>query len=184
MKNKTILALGFLILTTFSCKKDDNPIITPDDHHEEELITTFRITFSDTSGIEPNFIATFKDIDGPGGNSPSQFDTIKLKLGVVYEANIEFLNESVNPTASITEEILAEAVDHLICFQLSSTNHSIVRIDSDGTYEIGLKSLWTIGNSGLESVIIRLKHQPGVKNGTCDPGATDIEINFPFISFQ
>jgi hypothetical protein len=32
----------------------------------------------------------------------------------------------------------------------------------------------------LGDVKISLKHQPGIKNGSCDIGETDVELLFPF----
>ena len=55
---------------------------------------------------------------------------------------------------------------------------TIQRTDSDGNFEVGLQSLWETGTTGNGTVMIRLKHQPGVKDGTCAPGETDIELDF------
>ncbi|MES2589429.1 MAG: hypothetical protein V4622_10645 [Bacteroidota bacterium] len=178
MKNALLLVSSIVLLGLSACKKDEQDYWIPPGVNEEELITTFKITFTDTSGIQPTYTAIFKDIDGTGGNQPSLFDTIKLKANTVYSAKIDFLNESVSPVDTITNEILEEAADHLICFSHSNINASILKTDSDGIYEIGLSSLWTISAASNGNVIISLKHQPGIKNGLCDLGETDIELNF------
>lgn len=180
MKSKKIYLLGLLCLTmATACKKEKTPVTTPPPHeHEEELITTFRITFTDPTGVNPNVIAVFRDLDGPGGNNPTAFDTIRLKPNATYHAAIEFLNESASPAEDITGEILEEATDHLICFSVSGANVSIVRTDSDGTYELGLTSTWTTMAVSTGNTTISLKHQPGIKNGSCDVGDSDIELNF------
>lgn len=178
MKNKLIILTGLLMIGLAACKKDKQDVEDPPIVNEEELITTFKITFTDTMGIQPDVTATFRDLDGPGGNPPSVFDTIRLKANTVYAASIQFLNESVSPADSITNEILEEAADHLICFVPSGINAGIARTDSDGTYEIGLSSLWTLGAISNGSVLIFLKHQPDIKNGSCDLGETDIELDF------
>jgi len=59
----------------------------------------------------------------------------------------------------------------------------IVSIDSDGNYSIGLKTQWQAKNLTSGELTLTLKHQPGVKDGTCDPGETDVEVVFP-ISIQ
>lgn len=169
-------AVGASVVLT-ACKKED-PETPPPPTNEEELITTFKITFTDPNGINPSYAAFFTDIDGAGGNEPTAFDTIRLKPNSTYNASIQFLNESVSPTDTITHEILEEAVDHLICFNINGANVSIQRTDSDGTYELGLLSNWITGNSSNGNVTISLKHQPGIKNGNCDLGDTDIELNF------
>ena len=178
MKKQILVFSSIILLGLAACKKDEVVVETPPSNNEEELITTFKITFTDTAGIQSNFTATFRDIDGPGGNAPTTFDTIKLKSNTVYTAKIDFLNESVSPTDTITNEILQEATDHIICFNPTNINATILRTDSDGTYQIGLQSLWTLAGNSIGNIIISLKHQPGIKNGTCDLGDTDIELNF------
>lgn len=174
-----VALVGSVLFMASACKKDPKPVQTPPlPANEEELITTFKITFTDPDNVNPDVIAVFRDIDGPGGNAPTAFDTIRLLPGTLYNASIEFLNESVSPAESITEEIQEEAVDHLICFAPSNVNTTIVRTDSDGTYEIGLLSNWTTGAVSEGSVQITLRHQPGIKNGACEVGDSDIELNF------
>lgn len=160
-----------------SCKKED-PETPPAPTNEAELITTFKIVFTDPNGINPTYEAVFRDIDGPGGNQPTAFDTIRLKPNSTYNASIQFLNESVSPVDSITKEILEEAGDHLICYNITGANVSVQRTDSDGVFELGLLSNWITTNTSSGNVIISLRHQPGIKNGNCDLGDSDIELDF------
>lgn len=171
-----IAALSTLVLT--ACKKEVTPETPPPPANEEELITTFKITFTDPLGVNPTYEAIFRDVDGAGGNAPTAFDTIRLKANSTYTASIQFLNESVSPTDTITNEILEEAADHLVCYDVVGANVSVVRTDSDGVFEIGLQSSWTTTAISNGNVTISLKHQPGIKNGTCAIGDTDIELNF------
>lgn len=180
MKSKKIYLIGLMSLTMLAaCKKDPKPVITPPPPvNEEELITTFKITFTDPNGVNPSVTAIFRDLDGPGGNNPTVFDPIKLKANSTYNAAIQFLNEAASPAEDITAEILEEAVDHLICFDVTGANVTIVRTDSDGTYQVGLASTWTTAAVSSGNTIITLRHQPGIKNGSCDIGDSDIELNF------
>jgi hypothetical protein len=176
------LHLGLLLFTISSvilssCKKE-NPETPPVPSNDEELITTFKIVFTDPNGVNPTYEAVFRDIDVAGGNQPIAFDTIRLKPNSTYDASIQFLNESVLPADTITNEILQEAGDHLICFNINGVNVSVQRTDSDGLFEIGLLSTWTVANISTGNVTISLKHQPGIKNGNCDLGDSDIELNF------
>lgn len=178
---KTSLYLFLAAALMVGCKKDDNspkPSSSNPPINEEELITTVKITFVDTAGIEPTVIVFFRDPDGDGGNAPTQFDTIRLAANSVYNATLEVFDESKNPIEDITTEIAQEADEHLFCFTPSSVNLNIIRTDSDGTYEIGLASQWTTGTASIGTTQVILKHQPGVKDGTCIPGDTDIELNF------
>jgi hypothetical protein len=87
-------------------------------------------------------------------------------------------DESKNPIKDLTPEILNEAGDHLFCFEVLGADVTVVRTDSDGTYQVGLASLWTTGVASSGTVKVTLKHQVGVKDGTCSPGETDIEVTF------
>ncbi len=170
----SFLALSMMVIT--SCNKKE--VINPDDDHEEELITTVTLELTDTADASNTTSATWADTDGVGGNDPTQMDTIDLNPNTVYYVDISFFNESVSPSEDITAEIQDEAAEHIICYTPSG-DLTIDRTDSDGTYEIGLTSLWTVGTlSSLDSVTVSLKHQPDEKDGTCTPGETDVEVQF------
>jgi hypothetical protein len=182
MKKRTLMYLVIAMSTAIaSCKKDeDDPKTPPATPNEEEVITTCILQFTDPSGVQPAVSATFRDPDGDGGNVPTQFDTIRLHPSTSYEASIILLNETVTPADSISNEVLEEGNEHLFCFDIMDANLNITRADSDGVYEIGLESIWVVGANSNGHVTVTLKHQPdGIKDGTCAPGDTDIEIEFP-----
>lgn len=177
-KSLTLVAVSLLFIAS-ACKKDKKTSVTnPTPTNEEELITTFQIVFTDTNGVLPQVTARFVDTDGAGGNAPTVFDTIRLASNAVYRAQISLLNESVTPAVDITQEVEEESVDHLFCFETTVANLGITRTDSDGVYEIGLQSRWVTQAATTGQTTIRLRHQPGVKNGQCEPGETDIELTF------
>ena len=180
--NKIMKASLFALLiaaTITACKKDKDLVpVPPPVDHEGEVITTMQLTFSDSAGIQPTLSATFRDPDGDGGSGPDIFDTIRLVNNTTYFTSILLLNETVTPADTISNEVLEEGDEHLFCFTPSGTNVSIVLTDSDGTYEIGLQSKWRTGAISNGTVQVVLKHQPGVKNGTCNPGETDIDISY------
>ena len=183
-KMKTNYALIFMALfITFliGCKKDDDsPVpsnITPP-VTEEEVITSLILSFVDTAGVQPSVQYAFRDPDGDGGNAPTEHDTIRLVANTYYNATVQLLNESQAPAEDITLEVASEADEHLFCYTPSNTNVSIVRTDSDGTFEIGIASRWFTGATSNGETTVVLKHQPGVKDGTCSPGDTDIEVTF------
>lgn len=176
---KTIVLFGgftALVLAVQSCKKTTDP---PKPTNEEELITTLKVELKDTASGQL-LIYYFRDLDGEGGKPPSQLDTIKLSPNRTYATAIKFLNESdTSNVEDITNEINNESKDHFICFSAAGANLVVTRTDSDGTFEVGLTSRWKTGNVSKGHITITLKHQPGVKNGQCDPGATDAEVIFP-----
>jgi hypothetical protein len=184
---KTILTTSIITLSIFgflftqsSCKKN-----TPPNPNEEELITTFQIVFTDSAGIKPSAVATYKDIDGDGGNNPSVFDTIKLQANTTYNASILLLDESKTPIDTISNEVLEEGAEHLFCFTPNNINTTIKATDLDiNNIGIGLSTKWTttIGSVGTTQIILR--HQPdNTKTGSCSPGSSDIDIIFQTIIY-
>lgn len=179
MKKYVAIMIGFAFLVT-ACKKDKTTVTNPTNPNEEELITTFKITFTDVNGVLPAVEAQFVDIDGVGGNDPTTFDSIFLAPNATYAANITLLNESASPVEDITAEVEEEGVDHLFCFELSAgLNMVITRTDLDANnLPIGIQSQWVTTSASSGTSTIRLRHQPGVKTGDCAPGETDIELTF------
>lgn len=180
-QTKVIAILGLAVLAGFtSCKKDEVLVETPQPtFNEPEVITTLTLTFVDDAGVEPNVTVTFRDPDGDGGLGPDIFDTIRLQNNTVYNCSITLLNETVTPAEDMTAEVLEEDHEHLFCFSPSGADVSVARTDTDGTYEVGLQSQWTVGVAGNGTTTVSLKHQPdGIKDGTCAPGETDVEVNF------
>lgn len=183
IKNFSMLAVALMVVFTVGCKKDDDtPSPTPNGggghSHEEEVITTLILSFTDTAGVQPSVQVAFRDPDGDGGNAPTQHDTIRLVANTYYNATIQLLNEAESPAEDITLEVQNEDDEHLFCYAPSNTNVSVVRTDSDGTYEVGIMSRWFTGAMATGETTVTLKHQPGVKDGTCAPGDTDIEVTF------
>lgn len=178
----TILLLTLGLLSLSSCKKDDTDPTNPGDPNESELITTIKLTFRDTSGTTPDRQFIFKDADGDGGNPPSVFDTIRIDSQKVYDVSVLLLDESKTPSDTISNEVLAEAEDHMFFFLHSGVNISTTYLDADANgIGLGLESRWVSGatSTGISRVV--LKHQPGIKDGTFGPGETDIDVGFPSI---
>jgi len=182
MKKFSALLLAAALLVV-ACKKDDGSVTEPDhDHdHEVELITTVQLGFTGPENEQNIYTFKFVDLDGPGGNPPTT-DTIRLLAGKKYRGVVIFLNEAVNPPENINSEISEELDEHIICYSHNLTSLNVQRMDTDGTYEVGIDCNWH--HTGLPengTVTITLKHQPGVKDGTCAPGETDVEVTFPVV---
>lgn len=174
MKEKITLKTTFLIAAvamltlTFSCRKKTD---------EGETITTVRITIK-KSGMA-DAVYSWKDLDGNGGANPTLPDTIQLNSDSTYISKVEFLNESGSQTVDITEEVKSEGKDHFICYTPSPNLVTVNHTDSDGTYSIGIESSWKGTGKGKGTMRVVLRHQPGTKNGTCDPGEADVDVEFP-----
>lgn len=181
---KTIFKLTFIATITAaflgSCKKDDDQIdVPPPVVNEPEVITTMTIHFTDSSNSSNTVTATFRDPDGDGGLSYDIFDTIRLANNKTWYAEVILLNETASPVDTISNEVLEEATDHLFCFSPSGTSASVTITDLDAnSLPIGLLSKWKTTTTGTGTMQIVLKHQPDVKDGSCTPGDTDIDVNF------
>jgi hypothetical protein len=181
MKNtlKACFFLAGIAVLLQACKKDDDLVpLPPPVANESEIITTLRLTFKDSLGVKPDVTAVFRDTDADGGNAPVQFDSIRLQAATTYLATIEILDETKSPVLNITPEVIKEADEHIFCFTPSVSGLSIRSSDVYGSFRLGVNSTWTTTSASSGSVLVKLKHQPGVKNGSCDPGETDIEVNF------
>ncbi|MEL6672881.1 MAG: hypothetical protein AAFR61_11840 [Bacteroidota bacterium] len=132
----------------------------------EEEITTVTLTFTNGPTV------TWKE----GGATP----TITLDANTTYAVAATFLNEEdPNDVEDVTEEIRAEDDEHIVCYEVTGgANLTITRTDSDGTYEVGLATSWVTTDASSGTMLLKLRHQPGVKDGTCTPGDSDVEVDF------
>jgi hypothetical protein len=173
-----LFVIASLSLFITSCEKDPKPIDEPT--NEGELITTVKIELTDSATGTLFRTFYFKDLDGEGGNAPSQFDTIKVNGNSTYLCKIFLLDESKNPAEDITEEIKEEADEHLFVFESSNQKIKVNITDKDKkNLPLGLESKWKTLNDLDGKLKITLKHQPnGIKNGSALLGETDVEVNF------
>ena len=181
MKTIKIIALLMIMFFLGSCKKDQNDVETPIPPNEQELITTVTLHFTEVGNTSNYFMASFKDVDGAGGNDAT-IDTIKLDTNSSYNVSVELLDESTSSTKIITTEVKEEDAEHLFCYESSTTNINVTITDSDGTFPLGIDSDWETTDEVNSTIKLTLKHQPdGVKDGTCSPGETDVEVSFPLV---
>lgn len=175
-----LAATAFLVLNGLSGCKGDDCEPGEDCHvHDQELITRLQVQITDSASGTLVASPTFDDADGAGGNPPT-IDSIQIMSNTTYNVALKVFAQHGDHSDEITSEILAEGDEHLFCFTASGVAVTIVRTDSDGVYEIGLASRWRSSAAGQGNLRITLKHQAGgIKDGTCTPGDTDIEVDFP-----
>ena len=164
-----LLAVSFLS----GCKDDDD---TPP-VNEEELITTVLLDMTETGTTSP-VTASFRDVDGPGGNAPTITDIV-LKPNTVYHTEIRVLDESKTPAVFVTEEIAEEDEDHQFFYTPTTVNLAVTYQDQDqNNLPVGLKTFLTTGAASTGKLKVTLKHQPGIKNNNIATGETDLEVDF------
>lgn len=140
----------------------------PKDPEEgEEEITTVQLTFDKGVGT----------ISWEEGQA--SVPTIRLDSGDTYQVSATFLNESdPSNVEDITEEIKEEDDEHIVCYEVSGADATITRTDSDGQFEVGLETEWKVGGPSNGVLVLKLRHQPGVKDGGCTAGDSDVEVEF------
>ena len=166
-----------------------------------EIITTMKVYIKDS--ISNNYIIgspfTFNDPDGDGGIIgsflPSASDSlITLDSNKTYYAEIILLDETKNPTDTISNAVITEGIEHQFFFNqtnptgnpyttiVSGSGIKIIYADIDANNR-GIGQKTTIKTSSTTAgihypLLITLRHQPGSKDGTFAPGETDVEVKF------
>ena len=171
-----------MMLTVASCKKEEKTV-TPAPPGNE-FLTTAILTCINTTGSD-TVIGVWKDLTPDDTNSPDTSKAIlKLKENSTYNVTIQLLDETKSPAGVISDDVLARANYHLLCFTPSSSLGSKLKVEitdydsNNPPLPLGLKDKFTTGaiSNGVLNVVLR--HQPNVKNGSCDPGSTDMDVNF------
>ncbi len=180
-KNILLLLACSTLAAWHACKKDNDLVELPQPvKNEPEVITTLKLSFTDSANTGNVLSATFRDPDGDGGAAFDIFDTIRLQANKTWFTKIVLLNEAVSPADTISKEVAAEKNDHLFCFTPSGSSASVSITDRDGNnLPLGLLSTWRTGAAGNGFMRVELKHQVGTKTGACALGETDIQVNFP-----
>ncbi|MBC6611144.1 hypothetical protein H8B15_09430 [Hymenobacter sp. BT507] len=182
MKTSLFRPFAALLLATplffASCSDDSDP--EPED--DNEFITTIRYRLTPTSGTGQAITAEWKDVDGAGGTAPT-ISTITLAPNTTYTGTVEFLDETKTPADNITEEVKEENYEHLVVYTPNPTSlMTITRTDKDrNNLEVGLTTTVQTGAAASGNLTIRLRHQPGTKDGTEAPGSDDANVTFPVV---
>jgi hypothetical protein len=98
-----------LALSAAACESHDDD---DHDHDENEIISLVELTFTPAGGGAP-LVFEFNDPDGDGGVSGVS-EQIDLTAGVEYSLGVRFVNSLAEPPDDITEEVKAEAEEHLV----------------------------------------------------------------------
>lgn len=165
----TVLLGGLFIA---GCGDDDTTT-------EQENITTVVLHFTGP-GLDAEF--EWNDLDGPGGNTP-EIDTIALPpLNANVNCHVHVYDRSKNPATDITDEIEAEANNHLFVYQPDTSLVVVwtyVDTDSNGK-PLGIETLWTTGQPATGNLRVILYHEPANKDDQSNPGGeVDLDVTFP-----
>jgi hypothetical protein len=156
--------------------------------NEEELITTIVLTLTPVAGGNP-IVMSYKDLDGPGAVAPTVVAGV-LDGNKEYSAKLQFKNESVTPAVDITQEIIAEGVDHQVFFAVSQPLLNSIRYtykDLDGRGRpIGIETSFFTKAAAKGDLAIILRHKPNkdaagavTGNSQSAGGDSDVDITIP-----
>jgi hypothetical protein len=179
MKKVKFLATAIFATVVFvSCSNDDD---TPEPVNEEEVITTLTLTLVPNGGTTPITLQT-RDLDGDGPNPPVITVSGALTSGITYNGTIVLLNETVNPSENITEEVEEESLDHQFFYTIGGgldVTTAYSNFDSDGN-NLGTELTLTAGAVSSGTLTLTLRHEPTKPNtGLGDAGGeTDIAATF------
>lgn len=181
---KKIILICFAALSVFSCKKEPKEVV------ENDVITTVKLSLTDTTIGIPVSDWYFRDLDGDGGNPPVA-DTFVMSQNKYYEIQLDLSNERQTPVQSVTAEINANKEEHQLFYHptplAAYSNFAYKDFDANGK-PVGLKISFNTQNAPASgSIEIILRHFPN-KNGinvstgdiTNANGESEMEIDFPF----
>lgn len=184
MKKFTLVQLFLLTLIFSACSSSDDPEVV----NEEELITTLAVTLTPQGGGS-DVTLRYRDLDGDGPSAPVITVSSALASGVIYNGNIEVLDETKSPAEDITEEIEEEDEEHQFFYTFTNGIATTAYTDADGNGNpVGLTFTLTAGAAGSGNFTVTLRHEPdktapGVSSGdiTNAGGETDISATFPLV---
>jgi hypothetical protein len=170
------ILLGIVLFT--GCKDVSNPA----ESNETEVLTTVQLLLTNQDDASDTPQATIQFKEGFGhGDALEKNDTLKLKAGATYTAELILLNESVNPAEVMSEEVEQEGVDHQLFYQSSNADLTVDYADKDeNQLPIGLRIELKVGSAGMGTLRVTLKHQPDLKSATStlSTGETDVDVSF------
>ena len=191
-KNIIMKSLCFTaILFLASCDDKDEPKAI--NEHEEFSRATIKVTKEDDQASETyTFETEGHDHDNTNntGNSGDPHDDhaeIELEANTSYLFEIRFYNdEDPNNPEDVTQEIIDEADEHQIFYELTDGANITISSGPGDTMDrdsnpLNLISRWTTTDAGVADVEVYLIHEPTSKTGTSRDdfgGATDVEIEF------
>ena len=175
----TTAAFMFVLLLN-GCKKEEKVVSPP--LPSNEFLTTVRLVA--TNSANPADVQTVSVKGLPDQPVDYSNATLNLKKNSTYHVTVSFLDETTSPIGNITEDIYDRRNYHLICFTETGLNLTINKTDLDTNnppLPIGLADDFITGDvsAGAGSLNVQLRHQPNAKNGSCDPGSSDADVDFP-----
>ena len=169
----TIFTLSAFLLFT-NCKKEE-----PEEINEEEVIN--RVTLSVTTSNNSTTEYTW--------NEGSTIPSISLAANASSLVRVSFYDASdASDIEDITEEVIEEADEHFVFYEIASANLVIASASTDVKDSNGVSTNlitdWITTDASSGQVRLFLIHEPNDKAATTRGaigGASDVELSFPII---
>ncbi|MBD2700414.1 hypothetical protein IC229_07200 [Spirosoma sp. BT702] len=164
-----------------ACKKDEQNVTPTDDN---EAITTATLQLVNKANASEVVTATIENLNTSADFSKA---TLTLKANTTYSGTIQLVNKTKTPTIDVSAEIKSEQNEHLLVYTPSvATLLTVTITDKDtnpspGPYPVGLTFDLKTNAVATGKLNVRLRHQPGAKNGTQTPGTDDLNTDFSVV---
>ncbi|GAB3711549.1 hypothetical protein GCM10027592_49240 [Spirosoma flavus] len=164
-----------------ACKKDEQNVTPTDDN---EAITTATLQLVNKANTNEVVTATIENLNTSADFSKA---TLTLKANTTYSGTIQLFNKTKSPTLDVSAEIKSEQNEHLLVYTPSVATLLTVSITdkdtnpSPGPYPVGLTFDLKTNAAATGKLNVRLRHQPGAKNGTSTPGTDDLNTDFTVV---
>jgi hypothetical protein len=160
-----------------SCDKKETSVAPP--QPDTEVITTMQLRAVNTADPTDTLTAQWVQLDPTGATAPNlSNDTMRFRAGSEYSVEVKVLDTLTD----LTPEIRSKGNFHLVCFTTSAgVNLTTLATDQDTNtpkLPIGLSQKFTTGAACAGKINGTLRHQPGIKNGSCTVGETDLSADF------
>jgi hypothetical protein len=173
--------LAIIVIGMNGCDKSEKTVSPP--LPGNEFLSSVRLIATNANDPNDVQVATVTDTtiisDPPDSINHPELD---LKANSTYNVQVLFLDETQDPPGNVTDDIYDRRNYHLICFDISGgANLTVVRTDKDTNdppLEIGLQDKFTTGAASTGTLNVQLRHQPNAKDGTCEPGSSDADVDF------
>jgi hypothetical protein len=195
---KQTIFLFVVLLAATACRRnveDPAPVV------DNEVITTVRLTLTNTANAADVRTATWRQLDVRGINPPDTSQALfTLPANSSYNVTVQILDESKTPAEDKSPEIDAESKEHLFAHQpspvqtsagvivpgtpvnatgwlrLTVSNQNLDNGTPQRTYGRTARYTTTTASTGRLRIVLR--HQPTGKDGTYAPGSTDADASF------
>ncbi len=179
---KTSMLYGVILAGLLTaCNKEEQSVAPTIDN---EAITTATLQLTNKANSADVVTATIDNLTTTPDSSKA---TLNLKANATYTGVVLLSDKTQTPATDVTAEIKDRQNIHLFVYTPAPANLFTVAItDRDtnpapGPYPIGLTYNLTTTTAGAGRLNVVLRHQPNTKNGTADPGSTDLNIDFPVV---